>query len=610
MGKDDHVSRPALKPELNVLCIDGTKTTDSSMFAYQVIVAGKTMKKPADRVGVQNLMSLVSTSPNGTVATPAWHQPPPKAEWKCFPFDQAMQKTLPIKKEPLPNSTNRIAEVLMPGGEVTSANTTFSDPLLGANEHDRVVAAHRNSEMLKRLCLGPGVSKVGTPDAYVDFATASNACTDILYLSGHGSMAGTICGESSNLPTEAGYIRYFELLNLLRKEFLTLGPTLVSPMWIVVGACYSMRPAHAEIWLRYLNKLSVPLRGFLGYQMTSPLADTSAEINRQFANALATGATFLGAWKTANENTGNTPRWTAMVFDHAKDDTLTTLRDIKRGTAPATAAVPAPGSRILRFYDTNRTTPGPVQVNPPLALIVFHKWNPPFASKSGSIAGWWTEMLVTNVDFDQASFATAAGNSGGKVVTNGSWSGGFDATHELFLKEQSLTTLTSWDQELCPNQVYRIAIFPPFNSNCKTGYQDGDTIELSMVHVRQDYSHPFAFLTVFDILQINELTADPSMYSIPPPQSSLGKVQAATVRNRIGWERPANRPPFEPLSITVRFKPPAATYLWFWFAVKIVRPGVGEIFPTTEFDNYILTLGSPHGCAGSTFPKAADLPHR
>ena len=72
--------------------------------------------------------------------------------------------------------------------------------------------------------------------------------------------------------------------------------------------------------------------------------------------------------------------------------------------------------------------------------------------------------------------------------------------------------------------------------------------------------------------------------------------------------RLADRPAFEPLSFTVRFKPPATPYLWFWFAVNVVRSGV-EVFPLTSFDNFILTLGSPHWCGAST-PPADPLPHR
>jgi hypothetical protein len=374
-------------------------------------------------------------------------------------------------------------------------------------------------------------------------------------------------------------------------------------MWIVVGACYSMRPAHAEIWLRYLNNLNIPLWGFLGYQMTSPLADNSAEINRQFANALATGSTFLNAWQTANENTGNTPRWTAMVFDHAKNDTLTTLRDLKRGTAPPPRLFPLWAVGRCASHDTTRKAPDPVQINAPPALMVFHQWS----------FGFWQQMLVTNVDFTQTSFDTAAAKSNGKLVNNNSWNvlNSCNGSPWLDPKKQNLTSMSEWNQALCPNQTYRFSVFPPFNSNFQNGYQDGDTIELSMVHVRQDYSHPAAFLDVFDILQINEINVvDGSLCKIPPPDQSLGvgKIQAATVRNRISFEHTADRPAFEPLSFTVRFKPPATPYLWFWFAVNVVRSGV-EVFPLTSFDNFILTLGSPHWCGAST-PPADPLPHR
>ena len=256
---------------------------------------------------------------------------------------------------------------------------------------------------------------------------------------------------------------------------------------------------------------------------------------------------------------------------------------------------PPQGQRTLRFYDNSRTFP--VQITPPPALMAFHNW-------LGSI--FWDQMLVTNVDFDQTSFQAAANSSNGTLVNNQSWNDLKSCNGSSWLSPSKLTDQRRWNQQLCPNQIYRILIFPPFNSSFQQGYQDGDAIELSMVHVRQDYPHPAEFLSVFDIVQINEINVvDGSLYTIPPPNSSLGKtIQAGTVRNRVGWEHTADRPAFEPLSITVRFKKEAAAaqYLWFWFAVRIVRNGV-EVFPSTNFDNFILTLGSPHTCGSSAAPS-------
>jgi hypothetical protein len=584
----DHVSKPPLLADLTVLCIDGTKASDSATFAYQLELAGRTIAKQADRVAIRNLLTLVGPTPDGTIRAPG----PPG---DVFPFKTQDFATLPIRKEPLPKSTQRIAYVLLPQGEVTGNKTDFSDSALGGGDKEaRTKVARHNSNLLKYLCLAPGVSQVGTDAAYLDFATSDNVSTDILYLSGHGSMSGVVCGEAE------AYMPYFELMWVVRPELQSIakGP-YTSPFWIVIGACFSMRPASAEIWLRYLKEQDVPIRGILGYQTTSPLADPSSEINRLFAQGLAQGKTFIEAWGKAN---GNNEKWTAAAFDHAKDDTLTVLRDLKRGDD--TSGLPPPKeSRVLRFYEQGRSVP--VEITPPVALMLVNHWDismmldedPP---NSGKMKWDWRDQgLITNIDFTEDTFKTAIaqGDNASKYVNNATWKNLGEALPNL---------VSQWEanQRLCPTRIIKVSVFPPFSAPFAGGFQTGDVVEIAMVHVRQTYKKVTPDLKdVFDIVQIYGVSPDKIDYKIPGLDGSSKQKQAAHARNRIRFVRPPGRDPFEPASVALRFKRDAASkhYLWFWFSVRVERDQ--QVIFDNDFDGFILNPGSPHTCSPPMTPE-------
>jgi hypothetical protein len=572
MSDDLFVSKPPAQADLHVLCIDGTRPTDSAAFFTYLEKAGKRIKKSADRVLIQNLLSLVGISPDGNIRDPA------KSGDSLFPFGTDHLKTLPIKKVSLPGSRQRIALVLLPQGEVLGDKTRFSDPSLGSSEEEREEVAKRNSNLLKRICLAPGISKAGTASAHLDFATAENVSTDILYLSGHGSMAGTVCGEADT------YMTYFELLQLVNDEFGRIGTVgLVPPLWMVTGACFSLRSAHGEIWLRFFEKQRVPLRGILGYQTTSPLADASAEINRRFANALAEGKTFIKAWQSANANGAG---WTALAFDYAANDTLTSLRDLK--AASLTSSVPPPGKRTLLFHQQNGE-PTLVRIQPPKALLEIHHFDkgipllgepgePPTPSEPS-----WRKILVSNLDFTEESYRKEAEESGGTLVTNNSWtpSGLPDAKRLVDLGKD-------WRHEFVPGFYYAIEVFPPFSRYFEKGFQPGDEIEISVVHVRQTYRKAVNFHSIFSLVGVNGQKYSKVAYTLPRPDGTREK-QSGRVRNRIRFVCPMG-PASEPARIVVQFKKEAASqhYLWFWFEVKIVRDD--EVIFSHEFDNYIMTI--------------------
>src|SRR5262249_21262504 len=153
MGDTDRfVSKPPVDADLNVLCVDGTRPTDSAAFYNYLESAGKRLK---DKVNIQNLLSLLPTEMSGTINAPAG------VKSEVLTFDGL--KTMPVKKTSLPGSSKRLVHVLLPQGEVLSDKTEFTDKALGgATAEDRQKVAKQNSELLKRLCLAPGVSNPGT----------------------------------------------------------------------------------------------------------------------------------------------------------------------------------------------------------------------------------------------------------------------------------------------------------------------------------------------------------------------------------------------------------------------------------------------------------------
>jgi len=292
-----------------------------------------------------------------------------------------------------------------------------------------------------------------------------------------------------------------------------------------VGACYSMRPAHAEIWLRYLNNLNIPLWGFLGYQMTSPLADNSAEINRQFANALATGSTFLNACRPQTRTPAihrAGPPW-CSITPRMTPSPRCAISSAARHPPPRLFPLWAVGR--CASHDTTRKAPDPVQINAPPALMVFHQWS----------FGFWQQMLVTNVDFTQTSFDTAAAKSNGKLVNN-SWGvlNSCNSSPWLDPKKQNLTSMSEWNQALCPNQTYRFSVFPPFNSNFQNGYQDGDTIELSMVHGSRGELSMLVLVVVFAAQGGAAQAADAAAPATPAAEPRAASASATPESVQLG----------------------------------------------------------------------------
>lgn len=544
------VSRPPRVPDLIVLSVDGTDPVDSVSFIDLMKAAARKQK-----LVVANLLDFVDTrspeeikSPtNGSTAGP-------------FPFSKEDVSRLPMEPvtRKLGGKTVK-ARVLMPQGLVTGDKNTYSDENLGS---DKQGAAAKNSLLTEYLSLAPGVT-----GAHLDFARPGGMSTDILYLSGHGGMSGNVVGEAPD------YTRYFTLNKLATEDLLKLAATdLVAPMWIVIAACFSLRRGHCEIWARYFAKQKAPVRGILGYQLTSPTAANSVAVNVQFARELSNGKSFLDAWGATHRRLQLGGRWTALVFDDTKNDTLVSISNERSSPKGA------PAQRKLLFYSDENGKPSSheVRVTPPRALLEVFNW-------IGGLAPRWEKFMITNIDHTKTTFdQDAARLNDPGLVNNASWGQCLGVTRLVDFDEGHLNFYGFFQHE-----VYRVQLFPPFAGAFVHGFEEGDEVELSVVHVRRDYSHRYNFRELFAVHSVNGTRAvgttkgaDRANYSIKEPSAhGFPAHWKGTVRFSVPGAG------FAPAKISMIFQP-RQNFLWFWLSVSVIRRGV-EIFQH-DFDSYII----------------------
>jgi hypothetical protein len=590
--------------DLTTLAVDGTRAQDSAKFVASLISSAKGLK-------IKNVLDFVAADPEDPVCASVVDTTDDVPTGRRF--GAAEMKTLPI--EPIDPATGRKGKgplILLPQGRVEGKKTSFKDSQLGDTPEQRLDAANLNSDLLKRLLIAPGVSKAGTKGAHLDFARLDNMPTDILYLSGHGSVAGSVCGEAGVDHHAPGYISFFEVLSLLHggSAALTENAKLLPPAWIVIAACYSMTPGLGQVWLRILQKQKFPVRGILGYRMTAPLADEAAPIASRFCSKLAAGATFLEAWKEAHPGKNLKPRWSALVFDDAKGDTLASLKQLRRSKPEPTAK-----DRDLYFCageDEDRL----VKVEPPDGLLEMHHW------------AWgvrrWNKVLVTNLDLTEVAAGNCAG--GTEYKANASWT---SAKGLIRMVDET----DWWEHHFRPGHYYALQVYPPFREGFEHGFKPGDRIELSLVHVRHHYDHGFDFTTVLRPVLVNGEPAldeakaakvqmskgvpEPKekprgIYMIPAPavDPSIpgGPTQQSRVRNRIAWDCPptpegASPSGWKPARLVVKYSDPKDR-LWFWFRVAIIR-GATQ-FAAIDFDTFIIT--PEHDYPEVHMPADAPIP--
>lgn len=421
------------------------------------------------------------------------------------------------------------------------------------------------------FCLAPGVADATGPAPYLVFAKNSNTCqtTDFLYLSGHGGMSGNVVGEQPE------YMMFFSQLNLARAEFLKMAQApLVSPLWIILASCFSLRKIHCQLWARYFEKQQIPVRGILGYRRTSPIAKHSVAINDRFASHLSNRKTILESWRLAHDRGGLRDRWTALLFDYSKGDTLESLAQVKKNrTAPT-----AQEKEKLHFYFGKKTGgmggPELVKIQPPVALLEMHCWTK---------AGDWDKFLVTNIDFTQASLTAFIGrNPGTPCVNNASW-------NQIAGKKKMVDMHPDyWSfYPFFPDAIYQVSLLPPFTQAFSQGYPSDIAIDFTIVHVRRDYSKPVKFTDLFNVLKINDQPAATTNHDI-----IKGKQSRYEDTIRI---KPSAADPFRAAKFVVQFKAnkPKGFYLWFWFGITITRAGT-KIFEHDFNDFTVIYEQNPH----------------
>lgn len=89
--------------------------------------------------------------------------------------------------------------------------------------------------------------------------------------------------------------------------------------YVILSSCRPLagKPQQA-LWARAMRGKR-PLHGILGYRGSSPAAGYTTPINKRFVEALATGQTFLNAWKTAHR--GLRKNWAVLIHKEALKDT-------------------------------------------------------------------------------------------------------------------------------------------------------------------------------------------------------------------------------------------------------------------------------------------------
>lgn len=596
--RDRQVSRPPQRV-LNVLCVDGTEGHDSIAFVRLMKWVGRTQG-----ITIRNLLSYLPPfatnqgkdprkSSEGIAAPASGVVGPTRSVFDpvnqtmtsraLFPFSPAQAAKLPMKHccrtlKYMKASASQCAFVLLPQGEVKGEVNRFDDAILGTNTTSREQAAKDNSLLMEYLCLAPAVANANTASAKLDFArsTATHQVTDFLYFSGHGGMSGNIVGEDP-------YFMFFSQLNLARNEFLKISKTsLVAPLWIVMASCFSLRQVHCELWARYFAEQGIPVRGILGYRRTSPLAVHAVIINQRFVLNLKKGRTILDSWQRAHIREKHRDKWTALVFDYAKNDTLVSLAE-----SPNVRQTPTVQEKQqLYFYYGKKTgslsSREPVKITPPEALLEFHH-----VKKGGDwrIASDWRKFLITNVDYSEVKLSSyLTTNPGSALKNNHSWR---EVTGIKRMIDFSPSILNF--SPFFYLKEFRISLFPPFKSDFSQGYATGDQIELTVVHVRRDHSKRVRFSELFEVLKVNGQPAAGSNHSIVKGYfyDNFNRRRRSRYLDtiRIG---PPQGGSFKPASIEVRFKSnkPKGGYLWFWFGVFVFRGGA-EIFHY-DFDNFTI----------------------
>lgn len=213
-----------------------------------------------------------------------------------------------------------------------------SDIAPGLVTYGRASAAEKSAIYMKELLLNPSfevveengalVRRLATAEVVSDdreHGTAFSA--DLLIVSSHGWLGGWMKGNMVGAWKEAEP-------ESAREEFIPFSPYFLvgeaamenvrftGPRWIILAQCSTLNMATWPLWARVLFLSDPPVRGILAYEESSPSAEGSIPIARNFIKYCKT-MTVLDAWKKANKRI----KWAALVHKNAVDDRLGEWRE-------------------------------------------------------------------------------------------------------------------------------------------------------------------------------------------------------------------------------------------------------------------------------------------
>jgi hypothetical protein len=159
-----------------------------------------------------------------------------------------------------------------------------------------------------------------------------------VYISSHGYSFGDMSGDSN-----------FAFPGI--QELFVLAKAVASgqfsgPDWLLLSTCSTLNKTAQPSWLKVMTG-TTPLRGIVGYLGPSPLSDDSADIASRLIQELASGKTFVEAWRAAVRSKTTKAEWAVLCHENAQKDTIADLN------ANRVKPIPASGSKVLAFSEAN-----------------------------------------------------------------------------------------------------------------------------------------------------------------------------------------------------------------------------------------------------------------
>ncbi len=231
--------------------------------------------------------------------------------------------TMPVKRLVRKHGANTFADTcIMPEGvDGSGSDASFTQTDMDAAD-----------DFMKTFILSPG-----TESAKSELNDAGKGVVaDIVLISSHGLFSGDMFGTGNPLRN------VFELSKIASK-----GGQFSGPGWVILSNCSTLNTATHGDWLQLMTGTN-PLRGIVGFQHGCPLESGSVDMLGAFIRQLASGRTFLLAWKNAVSAIVSPNNWIVLCQQDATGDKIADWN--------ASSLNPiVPGSPVLMFDNSNLT---------------------------------------------------------------------------------------------------------------------------------------------------------------------------------------------------------------------------------------------------------------